>query len=105
MSKSKPPRSLKKPTLPASDILAFAEGASAGKSGKAATTKVAPKASAAQRASQAGTGNANSRFPPSGDVRLTINLQGDIHLRLKIEAAKRRTTVGELVEELVQRHL
>jgi len=38
-------------------------------------------------------------------VRLTANIRGDLHLKLKMEAAKRRTTIGELIEALVERHL
>lgn len=42
---------------------------------------------------------------PDGDVRLTANIRQDLHLRLKIEAAHRRTTIGELIEEFVERYL
>jgi hypothetical protein len=38
---------------------------------------------------------------PTGDVRLTANVRSDLHLKLKIEVAKRRTTIGELIEELI----
>jgi hypothetical protein len=46
-----------------------------------------------------------SRFAPSGDIRLTVNLREDLHMRLKMEAVKRRSTVGEILEELVQRYI
>jgi hypothetical protein len=42
---------------------------------------------------------------PAGDVRLTVNIREDLHLKLKIAAAKRRTTIGELLEGLVEQHL
>ena len=42
---------------------------------------------------------------PDGDVRLTANIREDLHLRLKIAAARRRTTIGELIEQLVDQHL
>ena len=42
---------------------------------------------------------------PAGDVRLTVNIREDLHLKLKIMAAKRRTTIGELLEGLVEQHL
>ena len=42
---------------------------------------------------------------PDGDVRLTANIRQELHLKLKIAAAHRRTTIGELIEELVERHL
>ncbi len=29
----------------------------------------------------------------------------DLHLRLKIEVAQRRTTIGELIEELVEKYI
>lgn len=38
---------------------------------------------------------------PAGDVRLTANIRQNLHLKLKIEAAKRRTTIGELLEQLI----
>jgi len=42
---------------------------------------------------------------PEGDVRLTANIREDLHLKLKIAAARRRTTIGELLEELVEKYL
>ncbi len=42
---------------------------------------------------------------PEGDVRLTANIRQDLHLKLKIAAAHRRTTIGELIEELVEKYL
>jgi hypothetical protein len=42
---------------------------------------------------------------PAGDVRLTANIRDDLHLKLKIAAARRRTTIGELIEELVEQYL
>ena len=42
---------------------------------------------------------------PEGDVRLTANIRQDLHLKLKIVAATRRTTIGELIEELVEQYL
>src|SRR5262245_2004478 len=42
---------------------------------------------------------------PAGDVRLTANIRDDLHLKLKITAARRRTTIGELLEELVEQYL
>ncbi len=42
---------------------------------------------------------------PDGDVRLTANIRQDLHLRLKIEAAHRRTTIGELIEEYIEQYL
>jgi hypothetical protein len=42
---------------------------------------------------------------PDGDVRLTANIRHDLHLKLKIAAATRRTTIGELLEDLVEQYL
>lgn len=42
---------------------------------------------------------------PEGDVRLTANIREDLHLKLKIAAARRRTTIGELIEEFVETYL
>ncbi len=42
---------------------------------------------------------------PDGDVRLTANIREDLHLKLKIAAAQKRTTIGELIEMLVAKHL
>jgi hypothetical protein len=46
-----------------------------------------------------------SGLVPEGDVRLTANIRDDLHLKLKIIAARRRTTIGELIEELVEKYL
>jgi hypothetical protein len=92
MAKKKAP-TLKKPVLTSEAVLGFAEGRTASSS-KARSTKAA-----------AADGSAASRFPPSGDFRLTVNIREDLHMRLKMEAVKRRTTVGEILEALVQQHI
>ncbi len=48
---------------------------------------------------------ATSGQVPAGDVRLTANIREDLHLRLKIAAARQRTTIGEIIEDLVERHI
>ena len=50
-------------------------------------------------------GKSKSGLVPDGDVRLTANIKAELHTRLKIEAAKRRTTIGQLVEELIDTHI
>ena len=50
-------------------------------------------------------GKSKSGLIPEGDVRLTANIKETLHLKLKIAAATRRTTIGELLEELIERHL
>jgi len=79
---------LKKPVLSSADVLGFAEG-----------KRSAGRAVSISEASSA------SRFPPTGDIRLTVNIREDLHMRLKMEAVKRRTTVGEILEDLVQQHI
>ena len=46
-----------------------------------------------------------SGLVPVGDVRLTANIRQDLHLKLKIASAHRRTTIGEIIEELIDSHL
>jgi hypothetical protein len=41
---------------------------------------------------------AKSSPVPAGDVRVTANIRKDLHLKLKVRAARRRTTIGELIE-------
>jgi hypothetical protein len=84
---------LKKPVLSSEAVTAFAEGRQAS---KARAVKASPHVADAA---------STSRFPPSGDIRLTVNIREDLHMRLKMEAVKRRTTVGEILEELVQQHV
>lgn len=47
----------------------------------------------------------NSSPVPEGDVRLTANIREDLHLKLKIAAARQRTTIGELIEQWVENQL
>jgi len=46
-----------------------------------------------------------SGLVPIGDVRLTANINKELHLKLKIAAAKQRTTIGELIEQLLEKYL
>jgi hypothetical protein len=39
---------------------------------------------------------------PSGDVRLSINVSAELHMRLKLHAVRERVTVGELVERWIR---
>ena len=50
-------------------------------------------------------GKSKSGQIPDGDVRLTANIREDLHTRLKIEAAKRRMYIGDLVEELIEANI
>lgn len=86
---------LKKPALSTDAVRAFAEGDQGAKQTKG-------KPAATPKAESPATGQ-KSGLVPDGDVRLTANIRADLHLKLKIEAAKRRTTVGELIEQMIER--
>ena len=90
MALSKP--SLAKPSL--ARIQAFAEGATGSKPGAGTVTPMAARKTAP-------TGQ-KSGLVPEGDVRLTANIRGDLHLKLKIRAAQERTTIGELIEQWIE---
>lgn len=85
----KKPITIQKPTLPgAAAALAFAEGANnTAHSEPIATPKDTMKPSSGQ--------------VPVGDVRLTANISQDRHMKLKMEAVKRKTTIGELIEQMI----
>jgi hypothetical protein len=42
---------------------------------------------------------------PAGDIRLTANIREDLHLKLKIAAARNRSTIGEIIEALVEQYI
>ena len=42
---------------------------------------------------------------PEGDVRLAVNIDKKLHKKLKHAAVDRETTIGELVEALIKKHL
>lgn len=67
-------------------------------------TKKAPTRSSAKAVGPRG-GRGLSGLVPEGDVRLTANMREDIHLKLKIAAARQRTTIGEILEELVEKYI
>lgn len=51
------------------------------------------------------SGQSRVFFAPEGDKRLTINIREDLHKRLKITAINHDLTVGEIIEQLVEKHL
>lgn len=85
---------LKKPTLSTDAVRAFAEGARGDQKGEGGTK-------GASRAENAPTGQ-KSGLVPAGDVRLTANIKGDLHVRLKVRAAQERKTIGELIEQWIE---
>lgn len=44
-------------------------------------------------------------FAPEGDKRLTINLNADLHKKLKIAAIEQGITAGEIIEKLIKQHI
>ena len=46
-----------------------------------------------------------SGLVPEGDVRLTANISEEHHIKLKVAAATQRTTIGELIEQLIDKGL
>lgn len=100
----KPSISIQKPTLPAAAALDFATGA---------TNPVSETTSGAHQGvdnsttgKRARTGKTQvSGLVPEGDVRLTANISEEHHIKLKIAAARQRTTIGELIEQLIDKAL
>lgn len=88
---------LSKPTLERGAVLDFAEGTQAS-AGRPARGKPS------QAAKDAPKGYTGGLVPPD-DARLIANIRKDLHRKLKVAAAERGTTMGSLIEELVQKHL
>jgi hypothetical protein len=42
---------------------------------------------------------------PTGSTRLTVNMENDLHMKLKLAAVKQSTTMGKLLEELVDKYV
>jgi len=90
---------IKKPIVSAEEALRFATGGDKGKEGRilAKTKKLAQEAIQKD--------DSRSGMVPEGDVRLTANIRGDLHMKLKMKAVMERTTIGELIEDLIEKHL
>ena len=87
---------LKKPTLSATDAIKFAEAPQ--------------KPVEGHQKAKASEGIASTeKSPPEATkepkFRLTMNIRKEVHLRLKIAAAKQGTNMTELIEKLVTEHL
>ena len=95
--------SILKPTMGAA-ALGFATGSqqeatgrtSGGSEGQS-TTKAAKRGKAPSKQV--------SGLVPEGDVRLTANISEEHHIKLKVAAATKRTTIGELIEQLIDKAL
>ena len=44
----------------------------------------------------------NSRFPPPGHVRLTLNIPERLRLRLRLESAKRGKSIAAIIIEALK---
>lgn len=88
--------SISKPNL-AAQALGFA-------SGQANKAPIGVAISNAEKTAQNGSKQV-SGLVPAGDIRLTANINKDLHLKLKIYAAEHRTTIGEVLEQLLAKHL
>ena len=95
--------SILKPTMGAA-ALGFATGSkqeavgrTSGGGEEESTTKAAKRA---KRPSKQVSG-----LVPEGDVRLTANISEEHHIKLKVAAATQRTTIGELIEQLIDKAL
>lgn len=86
-----------KPTLSTDATMAFAEG----RTGVSSAPTTSGQGSGATRSETAPAGQ-KSGLVPEGDVRLTANIRGDLHIKLKVRAAQERTTVGELIEKWIE---
>jgi hypothetical protein len=103
MSTSKQPATFKKPKNIGAAAAAFAdrqqEPSKASSSEKTGDTL----SSSQETASRAG--KSPTYVTPEGDMRLNANIRKDLHLKLKMEAAQRGTTIGEIIESLVEQYL
>jgi hypothetical protein len=91
---------LKKPTLPTDTVLEFAERPSEARTGDKSGKQGLGKGKA-EKTSPTKPPQVSGNVPP-GDVRLSANISEELHLKLKIAAARRRTTIGELIEEMIE---
>ena len=46
-----------------------------------------------------------SGLVPTGDARLVANIRKDLHKRIKHASVDREMTIGEILEELIEKHL
>ena len=83
------------------DVMDFVTGGAATQ----ANRRHAAHAKTAQHAPTPGARKAVPRLSRVGGAGLKVNISSDLHRKLKAEAARRRTTVDKLVEQLVARQL
>jgi hypothetical protein len=44
------------------------------------------------------------KIPKNQTSRINANIQKDLHIRIKIEAAKRGKTIGSIIEDWIRKH-
>jgi len=52
-----------------------------------------------------GSKPSKSGLVPDGDTRLVCNVRTDLHRKLKHAAVDEATTIGQIVEKLIDKHL
>jgi hypothetical protein len=90
-----------KPVLNTAQALTFATGEDKNENigkGKGRPKKTAKKALNA-------VNNTRIFFAPEGDKRLTINLNAELHKKLKITAIEQGLTAGEIIEQLIRQYV
>lgn len=92
---------VKKPILNTTDALKFATETI--KTGNEGNGKDEDKI--ISKTGSKSSGGTRMFFAPAGDRRLTINIKKELHKKLKIEAIEKGITVGEIIEQLVEKHL
>jgi len=95
---------LKKPTLTTDAVVGFAEAPAKPVEGHK-KAKVGKGIADPEKRPSVDPVTGKSGLVPSGDVRLSANIDRAVHLKLKIAAAEQRTTIGELIEQLVTEHM
>ena len=90
-----------KPQLDIAQALTFATGTI--KSEKISNDKGKNKIMA--RTAPKSASNTRIFFAPEGDKRLTINLNAELHKKLKIAAIEQEITAGEIIEQLLEKYL
>lgn len=90
-----------KPQLDIAQALTFATGTI---KAKKTSKDIGDSKIMAQKASKTAS-NTRVFFAPAGDKRLTINLNVELHKKLKIAAIEQGITAGEIIEQLIEKHL
>ena len=91
-----------KPTFAAAAALDFATSGQEQAAGEtSAASQGAGKGSPAKRLKT--PSKQVSGLVPEGDARLTANISEEHHIKLKVAAAQQRTTIGELLEQLIDK--